>query len=78
MVDKLIYIPPQCQQLSSTNMADLYIWYMLFLLAEGPCYFYKGIHFGIKEVRSKISILLETTGGIVFLLEVFEKMLFTI
>ena len=31
-----------------------------------------------KEVRSKISILLETTGGILFSLEGFQKMLFTI
>ena len=30
----------------------------------------------LKEVRSKISILLETTGGILFSLEGFEKMLF--
>ena len=33
---------------------------------------------GLKEVRSKISILLETTGGILFSLEGFEKMIFTI
>ena len=33
---------------------------------------------GLKEVRSKISILLESTGGILFSLEGFEKMLFTI
>ena len=32
----------------------------------------------LKEVRSKISILLETTGGILFSLEGFQKMLFTI
>ena len=32
----------------------------------------------LKEVRSKISILLETTGGILFSLEEFQKMLFTI
>ena len=35
-------------------------------------------HSGLKEVRSKISILLETTGGILFSLEGFQKMLFTI
>ena len=33
---------------------------------------------GLKEVRSKISILLESTGGILFSLEGFEKMPFTI
>jgi len=32
----------------------------------------------LKEVRSKISILLETTGGILFSLEGFQKILFTI
>ena len=32
----------------------------------------------LKEVRSKISILLETTGGILFSLEGLQKMLFTI
>ena len=32
----------------------------------------------LKEVRSKISILLETTGGILFSLEGFQKMPFTI
>ena len=32
----------------------------------------------LKEVRSKISILLETTGGILFSVEGFQKMLFTI
>ena len=32
----------------------------------------------LKEVRSKISILLKTTGGILFSLEGFQKMLFTI
>ena len=30
----------------------------------------------LKEVRSKISIRLETTGGILFSLEGFQKMLF--
>ena len=34
--------------------------------------------FRLKEVRSKISILLETTGGILFSLEGFQKMPFTI
>ena len=38
----------------------------------------KLIYIGLKEVRSKISILLETTGGILFSLEGFQKMLFTI
>ena len=33
---------------------------------------------GLKEVRSKISILLETTGEILFSLEGFKKLLFTI
>ena len=32
----------------------------------------------LKEVRSKILILLETTGGIFFSLEGFQKMPFTI
>jgi len=32
----------------------------------------------LKEVPSKISILLETTGGILFSPEGFEKMLFAI
>ena len=32
----------------------------------------------LKEVRSKISILLETTGGILFSLEGFQRLLFTI
>ena len=32
----------------------------------------------LKEVRSKILILLETTGGILFSLEGFQKMPFTI
>ena len=31
------------------------------------------IAWGLKEVRSKILILLETTGGILFSLEGFEK-----
>jgi len=39
---------------------------------------YKRVLKGLKEVRSKISILLETTGGILFSLEGFQKMLFTI
>ena len=30
---------------------------------------------GLKEVRSKISMLLETTGGILFSLEGFQKCL---
>ena len=34
--------------------------------------------FGLKEVRSKISILLETTGGISFSPEGFKKSLFSI
>ena len=38
----------------------------------------KTIYNRLKEVRSKISILLETTGGILFSLEGFQKMLFTI
>ena len=33
---------------------------------------------GLKEVRSKISILLETTAGILFSLEGFQKMPFAI
>ena len=33
---------------------------------------------GLKEVCNKISILLETTGGILFSLEGFQKMPFTI
>ena len=33
---------------------------------------------GLKEVRSKISILLETTGGILFSLQGFPKMPFAI
>ena len=32
----------------------------------------------LKEVRNEILILLETTGGILFSLEGFEKMRFTI
>ena len=36
------------------------------------------IIFWLKEVRSKILILLETTGGILFSLEGFQKMPFTI
>ena len=41
------------------------------------CSLYVNTIIGLKEVRSKISILLETTGGILFLLEGFQKMLFT-
>ena len=37
-----------------------------------------GLFFWLKEVHSKISILLETTREILFSLKGFEKMLFTI
>ena len=40
--------------------------------------FISNLFLRLKEVRSKISILLETNGGILFSLEGFQKMLITI
>ena len=40
--------------------------------------FQEAVMIRLKEVRRKISILLETTGGILFSLEGFQKLLFTI